>query len=473
VDPDLPEGTVLINTAKIDALNDSTADNNEAQSKVIVLRPDVDQCANINSDRNVGLPPLIVHFESLKLLSSYKWYLDLNKHTDWPAPNYIYQYVIPPTGSTNTYDITLKGPVETEDANDFIRVYSPGGLGKLVLVDHTRTTSAGIWENAVDGDIYWYDGTTEAAADASGAAWAIFEFADQSTRMLNTIRLMTDTGINNVKKQVTHFEVLVSTDGISYTKVVSDAQSPVNTPCEWHDSWHTYNITPINAKYIRLLLKRPLAYTYAALGEFEVWYDAKLASTAKSSLTVAGSDVTLTVKDASGNPITGLTGMDIVVFSYNTNDYHGDANAVLGSLLGEDAVNPGTYHATVVNKGYVKASVNGVLIGSGALYNVGEAGQTIDAPANNEIPSSYAVYQNYPNPFNPETSIKYDLPEENDVAITVFDLTGKQVATLVNTHQAAGVHIAVWNARLMPSGVYLYRIKAGTFSDTRRMLLLK
>lgn len=473
IDPDLPEGTVLTNVAKIAAINDSTLDNNEAESSVIVLRPSVDECVNINSDINVGLPPLIAHFESLKPLSSYKWYLDLNKHSNWPVPNYIYQYVIPPTGATNTYDITLRGPVETVDAIDFIRVYNPGGLGKLVLVDHTNTTSAGIWENAVDGDIYWYDGTTEAAADASGAAWAIFEFADQSTRKVNTIRLMTDTGINNLKKQVTHYEVLVSTDGISYTKVVSDSKSPVDTPCDWHDSWQSYNITPVDARYIKLLLKRPLAYTYAALGEFEVWYDAKLASASQSSITVAGNSVTLVVKDAGGNPITGLTGMDIVVYSYNTNDYHGDAHAVIGSLLGEDTVNPGTYNATVVNRGYVKASVNGVLIGSGALYDVGQADQTLETAANTDIPTSYAIYANYPNPFNPQTSITYDLPEENDVVLKVFDLTGKEVATLVDAHQPAGTHTAIWQASQMPSGVYFFRITAGSFAQTRRMVLLK
>ncbi|MBN1984540.1 MAG: T9SS type A sorting domain-containing protein [Chitinivibrionales bacterium] len=475
VDADVPEGTEIINTACAEAIHDINPENDCAMSTVVVLRPDVDACADINSTKNVGLAPVMATFESLKPLSAYQWFVDLDKRSIWPKPNYVYQYPIPPAGLGKTYDITQRGPIEETTAVDFIRVYEPGGLGTLKLVQGTPTTREGTWENAVDGDIYWYDGTAEVAQDATGTAWAIFEFVDQSTRLVNKFRLMTDTGLPNFGKQMTQFEVLVSTDGVSYTKVLAEGRSPVHTPCLFHDDWTTYDIAPIEAKFIKLVVKRPFTAKYAAIGELEAWFDAKLADPAKSSLTVVGNTATLVVKDADDNPMTGLTGMDITVFSYNTTPYHGDSHAVVGSLLGEDAANPGTYTANIVNKGYVKASVNGVLLDSGLAIKAAdiEAQQAVEKPVTAEIPTSFALQQNYPNPFNPMTNISYDLPEESNVTIRIYDMTGKEVATLVNGSQAAGTHTAVWNANEIPSGVYFYQIHAGSFNATKKMLLLK
>ncbi len=91
----------------------------------------------------------------------------------------------------------------------------------------------------------------------------------------------------------------------------------------------------------------------------------------------------------------------------------------------------------------------------------------------NSIPKEYALAQNYPNPFNPSTNIKYSIPEASFVQLKVYDILGNEVATLVNEEQNIGNYNIEFNASALPSGVYFYRIQAGSFVDTKKMLLLK
>ncbi|HWP83223.1 MAG TPA: T9SS type A sorting domain-containing protein [Bacteroidota bacterium] len=89
------------------------------------------------------------------------------------------------------------------------------------------------------------------------------------------------------------------------------------------------------------------------------------------------------------------------------------------------------------------------------------------------VPSSIQLSQNYPNPFNPSTTIAFDIPSAGAVSLTVFDLLGRQVTTLVNDHLQPGQYQTTWNATGMPSGVYLYRLQAGGFVQTRKLILQK
>lgn len=86
---------------------------------------------------------------------------------------------------------------------------------------------------------------------------------------------------------------------------------------------------------------------------------------------------------------------------------------------------------------------------------------------------NYALAQNYPNPFNPETSISFSLPVASDVSLRVFNLVGQEVATLVSGPQAAGTHTVSFDGSNLTSGMYIYRIEAGEFSATRKMVLMK
>ena len=90
-----------------------------------------------------------------------------------------------------------------------------------------------------------------------------------------------------------------------------------------------------------------------------------------------------------------------------------------------------------------------------------------------DIPTVFALSQNYPNPFNPSTTIKYDLPVDTRVTLKVFNIIGQEVATLVNGEQKAGHPSVEWNAGNLASGVYLYRLEAGSFTSVKKLLLLR
>jgi len=93
--------------------------------------------------------------------------------------------------------------------------------------------------------------------------------------------------------------------------------------------------------------------------------------------------------------------------------------------------------------------------------------------AENELPSSITLDQNYPNPFNPTTNITYQLPETQHVRLNVYDITGRQVATLVNEQRTAGFHSITFDASNLATGVYIYRLITGNVVLTRKMLLVK
>jgi len=94
------------------------------------------------------------------------------------------------------------------------------------------------------------------------------------------------------------------------------------------------------------------------------------------------------------------------------------------------------------------------------------------------VPSTFTLHQNFPNPFNPTTTFSYDLPSEAFVTLSIYDMLGREVAQLVNTNQELGFKSVQWNAtdsmgQPVSAGVYLYKIKAGDFVQTRKMVLLK
>lgn len=89
------------------------------------------------------------------------------------------------------------------------------------------------------------------------------------------------------------------------------------------------------------------------------------------------------------------------------------------------------------------------------------------------LPSQFELVQNYPNPFNPSTKIQYNIPEAGNVKLTVFNLLGQEVKTLVNEFKEAGSHIINFNAEGLNSGIYLYRVEANGFSEVRKMTLIK
>lgn len=99
-------------------------------------------------------------------------------------------------------------------------------------------------------------------------------------------------------------------------------------------------------------------------------------------------------------------------------------------------------------------------------------GSAVDLPT--LLPGQFALYQNYPNPFNPTTSIQFDLSTETMVSLRIFDVTGREVTSLVhNERMAAGAHVLSFDGSAMASGVYFYRLETPTSSQTRKMVLMK
>lgn len=97
----------------------------------------------------------------------------------------------------------------------------------------------------------------------------------------------------------------------------------------------------------------------------------------------------------------------------------------------------------------------------------------VSEEASASLPGKFALAQNFPNPFNPTTQISFVLPKAGTTTLKVYDLLGRAVTTLVNRTMPAGNHTASFDASALASGVYFYRLESGTFSATKKLVLLK
>lgn len=113
--------------------------------------------------------------------------------------------------------------------------------------------------------------------------------------------------------------------------------------------------------------------------------------------------------------------------------------------------------------GMAKAASPRFLVNTNATLNEGGS----------DLPVTFTLEQNYPNPFNPTTQITYQLPEQSQVTLSVYDMAGRQVATLINENVSAGTHTVNFDASSLSSGVYMYRLNAGSTMLTRKLTLIK
>lgn len=203
------------------------------------------------------------------------------------------------------------------------------------------------------------------------------------------------------------------------------------------------------------------------------------------------------------NATTGLAGGTAMVLSTNGGTSYSSVTApgTAGNLNGIEgngsdwwAIRSGNtvYRSTNGAASWTNAFVSGTavfqdidfaVVGSGCPngWAVGNAGVIAKmtgtlvgvTTTSSEVPSSYLLKQNYPNPFNPTTNITFALPKAGDVTLKVYDMSGKEVAVLVNEFKNAGSYLVGFNAANLPSGAYFYRIVSGGFVETKKMMLVK
>ena len=163
---------------------------------------------------------------------------------------------------------------------------------------------------------------------------------------------------------------------------------------------------------------------------------------------------------------------------YNSKTDHPDLNIQFSNVKVGDFDGDGPNHMDVVF-----TSPNNEHLGQGPSIFVMEFNSSgtpvfVDFDTPSTIPESYVLRQNYPNPFNPSTNIVYELPVGAKVKLEIYNIVGQKIKTLVDKDQPIGLHQIQWDGTddkglKVSSGVYIYRLKAGTFNESRRMLLLK
>jgi len=123
----------------------------------------------------------------------------------------------------------------------------------------------------------------------------------------------------------------------------------------------------------------------------------------------------------------------------------------------------------------VEVSGNYAYVADYYHFEIFDCSQAVSVPNHNPLkaPVTYSLLPAYPNPFNPITRLAFDLPVASPVHLSVYDILGRQVTTLINGWQNPGLHQVIFNGSQLSSGTYFYRLDAGTFTQTRKMVLLK
>jgi hypothetical protein len=148
-------------------------------------------------------------------------------------------------------------------------------------------------------------------------------------------------------------------------------------------------------------------------------------------------------------------------------------------ILKESQANNGIFLGSIDLKDFSLAVGDTVQV----IY-INQIGETVSVPlvwednvtkVDQEInlPGVFELSQNYPNPFNPNTMIKYSIPHASIVKMKIYDILGREIATLINEMKSAGRYTVTFNATKMSSGVYFYQLQAGAYSETKKLLLLK
>lgn len=179
--------------------------------------------------------------------------------------------------------------------------------------------------------------------------------------------------------------------------------------------------------------------------------------------------------NGSGLPFKSKT----IIYAKQGNLYRGFALSNNNELYGMSALPPGNYDIIVNRIGYTSASAN-VTLSSANNFTIDNLNFTLNPldrvgvqNIGTTVSKNFVLHQNYPNPFNPETRIKFEVVSTKNVSIQVFDVLGKEVATLVNKKFTPGVYEVSFEASKLSSGIYFYKLVTDDFADTKKMILVR
>ena len=139
-----------------------------------------------------------------------------------------------------------------------------------------------------------------------------------------------------------------------------------------------------------------------------------------------------------------------------------------GDVTGIQKPEVGDIDGSTPISAFVGANYSGVFFDNASWPTVG-----IEDDLASQIPTKFEISQNYPNPFNPTTTIQFGIPENSFVSLKIYNVLGKEIATVLNEDKSIGSYEVDFNAINLPSGIYFYRIEAGNFVETKKMILLK
>jgi hypothetical protein len=163
----------------------------------------------------------------------------------------------------------------------------------------------------------------------------------------------------------------------------------------------------------------------------------------------------------------GGTLMDNIADVTMTGDEADDDFGFSVSTTGD--VNGDGYSDVIV--GAWGSEANGrIAAGKAYIYFIYQSGTYVEV---DDIINNYSLNQNYPNPFNPTTTINYQIPELSFVTLKIYDVLGSEIIILVNEEKPVGIYEVEFNATALPSGIYFYRLQAGSFVETKKMILMK
>jgi parallel beta-helix repeat protein len=176
-----------------------------------------------------------------------------------------------------------------------------------------------------------------------------------------------------------------------------------------------------------------------------------------------------TILSATTTQVAGTTGGGQTIEIFNDDDDQGQL--YLGSTIADAEGNFTFILSSSLQLTNITATTTDAL-GNTSEFSAPYETDT-EVATSNLLPDRFALYQNTPNPFNPSTFIRYTIPKSSKVTLTIYDLLGREITTLVNKTQNPGQYSVIWNGQGHPSGIYICELKAGDFTETRKLVLQK